>query len=182
MLPKNQKLLADSYNMGMEFDMKRMERVGASFTVQGLFLCTAESCTGGLLGHTITNLPGASDFYLGGQITYSNAAKIHALQVPPEVLEQYGAVSEQTVSAMANGIRTVFSHIAPLEKLVGISISGIAGPSGGSPEKPVGTVWIGICMHGYQDARRFFFKGERVAIKENSAQAALEMLLQLLST
>jgi len=165
----------------MEFDIELMERVGSYLSAQGLFLCTAESCTGGLLGHIITNLPGASDFYLGGQITYSNAAKIHALHVPLEILEQYGAVSEQTVSAMANGIRTVFSHITPLEKLVGISISGIAGPSGGSPEKPVGTVWIGICMHGYQDARRFLFKGKRVAIKEKSAQAALELLLQLLS-
>jgi len=167
--------------MGMVFEMESVKRIGAALAAQGLFLCTAESCTGGLLGHTITNLPGASVFYLGGQITYSDAAKQQWLQVPPEILTEYGAVSQQTVIAMANGIRTAFSHMASMQKLAGISISGIAGPSGGSAEKPVGTVWIGISMPGYEDARRYHFSGQRAAIKRKSVRAALELLYQSLS-
>lgn len=170
-----------SYNMDMKLNKSDIEKISAGLKAHNLFLCTAESCTGGLLGHIITNLPGASDFYLGGQITYSNAAKLLWLQVPPEILEKFGAVSEQTVTAMAKGIRAAFSHTVPLENLVGISISGIAGPSGGSAEKPVGTVWIGISMPGYQDTRSFQFKGDRASIKEQSAQAALIFLQQVLS-
>jgi PncC family amidohydrolase len=168
--------------MRMELNITLVRRIAAACKAHNLYLCTAESCTGGLLGHIITNFPGASDFYLCGQITYSNTAKIQWLQVPPETLEKYGAVSKQTVTAMAKGIRAAFSHSVPIEKLVGISISGIAGPSGGSTEKPVGTVWIGIDMPGHQETHGFLFTGDRTSIKEQSAQAALELLLQALST
>jgi len=158
-----------------------LEKLSVLLKVKGLFLCSAESCTGGLLGHMITNLSGASDFYLGGQITYSNAAKHHWLHVPSETLDNYGAVSKHTVIAMAKGIRLAFSQSAALEKLVGVSISGIAGPSGGSVEKPVGTVWIGVSTHERDLAHKFLFKGNRIAIKSQSAQQALEMLLDLFS-
>ncbi len=148
---------------------------------EALFLCTAESCTGGLLGHIITNFSGASAFYLGGQITYSNAAKKNWLGVAEKTLLKHGAVSEATVIAMADGIREAFAEVLPQEKLISLSISGIAGPTGGSKDKPVGTVWIGISMAGLQKAHRCLFKGDRENIKMQSAQKALALLLQELT-
>jgi len=146
-----------------------------------MHLCSAESCTGGLLGHIITNYPGASQFYLGGQITYSNQTKHEWLHVPEQTLIDYGAVSEQTVIAMAEGIRNACRQSCPIEKLVGIAISGIAGPSGGTPDKPVGTVWIGISMAHFQHATRFSFSGNREEIKQQSALQALRIIRDALS-
>ena len=143
---------------------------------KNLFLATAESCTGGLLGHLITNQPGSSDYYLGGQIAYSNQAKQLWLNVPAEVLETYGAVSRETVLAMAYGIRAAFAGEVDLKKIVGFSISGIAGPGGGTPAKPVGTVWMAINTHIHKRAYHFQFDGSRDAIKYRSALQALDIL------
>lgn len=149
---------------------------------RGLYLCTAESCTGGLLGHLITNLPDASDFYLGGQVTYSNTAKQHWLGISSATLEQYGAVSKETVLEMARGIRSVIAHDLSRENIIGVSISGIAGPSGGTLLKPVGTVWIGLSIADQEKAMQFHFSGDREAIKEQSANRALEVLILALKS
>jgi PncC family amidohydrolase len=140
----------------------------------GLHLATAESCTGGLVGHRITNVPGSSEVYLGGIVSYSNEAKLSLLGVSRATLERHGAVSEQTVLEMARGAREA------LGAEIGLSVSGIAGPGGGSPEKPVGTVWIGLSAPGYETARRYLFHGDRQEIKQQSAEAGLQLLLDYL--
>jgi len=161
----------------MQNELDLVSQIAKYARAGGFYLATAESCTGGLLGHLITNLSGVSDIYLGGQITYSNTAKNKWLGVPLDILDTFGAVSKETVLAMAAGIRSAFSLSSDIEKIIGISISGIAGPTGGTPEKPVGTVWIGISMHGDDEAFHFNFEGNREAIKRKSAHKALEILL-----
>ena len=158
-----------------------VRQVAATLREKGIYLCTAESCSGGLLGHIITNLPGSSDFYLGGFITYSNDAKQRWLGVPKETLENYGAVSKETVLAMAQGARNALAPAPSANNVVGVSISGIAGPTGGSPQKPVGTVWIGISVPGMENAFCFHFKGKRSRIKRQSAIQALAILREILS-
>ncbi|HMI55082.1 MAG TPA: competence/damage-inducible protein A, partial [Gemmatimonadaceae bacterium] len=139
----------------------------------GLKLAVAESCTGGLLGERITNIPGSSDVFLGGVIAYHNDVKCQELGVSVETLEKYGAVSEEVALQMASGIR---------EKLgasVGVSVTGIAGPGGGTPQKPVGLVWIAV--HAVEaKARRFHVVGDRTEIRQRAAQAALDMLRRAL--
>ncbi|MDZ4159858.1 MAG: CinA family protein [Anaerolineaceae bacterium] len=142
-----------------------------------LKLALAESCTGGLLSHLITNVPGASDYYLGGVTAYSNVAKIDLLGVKQSTLDCAGTVSEESVIQMASGIRRVFSSAYPAERIVGLSISGIAGPDGGSVEKPIGLVWIGLCSSSGEAAYHHRFSGNRRAIKTQSAQTALTHLL-----
>lgn len=156
-------------------------QVGAFLKESHLFLVTAESCTGGLLGDLITNIAGSSDYYLGGLIAYSNQAKEHLLGVSPEILTKFGAVSGETVGEMAVGARKAFEGIQERTRIIGIAISGIAGPGGGSPEKPVGTVWIGISGEKGARAERFFFTGDREEIKAQSAEQALKMLMDFLS-
>lgn len=148
--------------------------LGELLREMGLTLASAESCTGGLVGHLVTNVPGSSDYYLGGMVTYSNQAKAGLLGVRPETLEQHGAVSRETVLEMARGVRLAF------DAHVGVSISGIAGPSGGSPEKPVGLVWIGLSVTGYDTAWRHQFSGDRLSVKEQSARAALQHVIDYL--
>jgi nicotinamide-nucleotide amidase len=140
----------------------------------GLKLAVAESCTGGLLGERITNIPGSSDVFLGGVIAYHNDVKRNALGVRQEDIERHGAVSEQVALQMASGIRERFAAD------VGVSVTGIAGPGGGTPEKPVGLVWIAV--HGSDArARRFHVGGDRAEIRQRAAQAALEMVRRALS-
>jgi nicotinamide-nucleotide amidase len=146
------------------------ELVGRQLREQGLTLAVAESCTGGLICHRLTNVPGSSDYFLGGVVTYSNQAKLDLLRVPGETLDREGAVSEATVKAMALGVKEVFH--TPL----GLAVSGIAGPSGGSPEKPVGTVWIGLATPAEVEAKAYRFHGSREEIKALSAQTALDWL------
>jgi nicotinamide-nucleotide amidase len=140
----------------------------------GLKLAVAESCTGGMLGERITNIPGSSDVFLGGIIAYHNDVKREALGVSGEDIERYGAVSEQVALQMASGVR---------EKMgadVGVSVTGIAGPGGGTLDKPVGLVWISV--HGSDvKARRFHMVGDRAEIRQRAAQAALEMVRRSLS-
>jgi PncC family amidohydrolase len=147
-------------------------QVGELLLQHGLWLATAESCTGGLVSHLITNVSGSSAYYLGGVIAYSNDAKVRLLGVSPETLDHFGAVSEQTVLEMARGIR--YSTGAD----IGISVSGIAGPTGGSPDKPVGTVWIGLSSPRLKLARYYLWEGDRLSVKEQSAHAALQLLLE----
>ena len=135
----------------------------------------AESCTGGLLGARLTAVPGSSDVMLGGVIAYDNAVKRDVLGVQRELLDTDGAVSEEVARAMAVGLRSVIVADAAL------AITGIAGPSGGTGDKPVGTVWIALAFRGNVEAKRFAMVGDRAEIRHRSAQAALEMLRRRLT-
>lgn len=146
------------------------------------YLVTAESCTGGLIGDRITNLPGSSDYYLGGVITYSNAAKTALLGVEDSVIQQFGAVSQPTVLAMARGVCQLFASQAQGHPLIGLSTSGIAGPGGGTPEKPVGLAWIGLSTPTGEHTWEIRRSGSRLENKAGTAQQALEKLLAYLST
>lgn len=140
----------------------------------GYKLAVAESCTGGMLGERLTSVPGSSDVFLGGVIAYHNDVKLSLLGVRAEDLERYGAVSEQVALQMASGVRQ------KLGADVGVSVTGIAGPGGGTAEKPVGLVWIAV--HGSEPkARRFHVVGDRAEIRQRAAQAALEMVRRALS-
>ena len=144
--------------------------VGAALVAAGFTVATAESCTGGLIGHLLTNVPGSSNYFLGGVVAYSNAAKAAMLGVPEDVLAAYGAVSREVVEAMAQGALRVFSAS------FGLAVSGIAGPSGGTSDKPVGTVWMAVAgEHGVQ-SRRLSLAGDRLHIKQATACHALDML------
>ena len=135
----------------------------------GLKLAVAESCTGGMLGERITSIPGSSDVFLGGVVAYHNDVKRAELGVRAEDIERYGAVSEQVALQMASGIRE------KMDADVGVSVTGIAGPGGGTPDKPVGLIWISV--HGSEaKARRFHVGGDRTEIRQRAAQAALEMV------
>lgn len=142
---------------------------------RGELLACAESCTGGLLCKTLTDVPGSSAWFERGLITYSNLSKVQLLGVPSTTVALHGAVSEQTVRAMAEGL---VRH-TPADW--GVAITGVAGPGGGSREKPVGTVWIGWSRRG-QPARveQFRFEGERAQIRKLSLAAGLKGLLQCL--
>jgi nicotinamide-nucleotide amidase len=140
----------------------------------GLTLAVAESCTGGLLGERITNIPGSSDVFLGGVIAYHNDIKRDTLGVREEDLRRYGAVSEEVALQMATAVR------ATVGADIGMAVTGVAGPGGGTPEKPVGLVWIAVSTSEAR-ARRFQFIGDRVEIRQRAAQAALEMLRRTLS-
>ena len=130
-------------------------------------LATAESCTGGLLGHTLTNIPGSSTWYAGGVITYVNEMKISLLGVDPLVIEKYGAVSENCVLQMVSGVCKLTSA------QVGVAISGIAGPGGGTKDKPVGTVFMAWQIKNRNWVKKFQFSGNRQEIKLQSVQQAI---------
>ena len=138
-------------------------------------LVVAESCTGGLLGARITAVPGASSVFIGGVVAYDDVVKSGTLDVSPELLEQYGAVSEQVVSAMAEGVQRQFAVDAAL------AITGIAGPTGGTADKPVGTVWLAARLGAHTRALKRIFPGDRGEIRARSAQAALDLLRRVLA-
>jgi len=144
--------------------------VGRYLKKRGLTLAVAESCTGGLIGHRLTDVPGASDYFLGGVVSYSNDAKQDLLRVPAAVLAQHGAVSPETARDMARGVRTLF-HAD-----IGLAVTGIAGPSGGSLDKPVGTVYIGLATDQGEDVWHYQFHGNRAEIKILTAETALDRL------
>jgi len=141
---------------------------------RGWSLAVAESCTGGLLGGSLTAIPGSSEVFVGGVITYSNSLKSRLLGVPAQTLELKGAVSEETAFAMARGVRTITGADC------GISVTGVAGPSGGTDEKPVGTVWFAAVGPAGEIARGYRFAGGRDAVREQSVQAALELVLEVM--
>lgn len=151
------------------------ERIGKLLRRRGWRLAVAESCTGGLIGHRITNIPGSSTYYMGSITAYAYEAKVRLLGVQWETLEAHGAVSEAVVLEMARGVRRAL--IAD----VGLSVSGIAGPGGGTPEKPVGLTWVGLSTPFHEEAHRFLWEGDRLSNKEQSAEAALQVLLKFLS-
>ena len=133
-------------------------------------ISVAESCTGGLIGAKLTNVSGSSNYFMDGVITYSNQSKMEFLKIPREIIEKYGAVSEEVAILMAEGIRKVSNTD------YGISATGIAGPTGGTEEKPVGLVYIGFAHENDSFARKFIFGGDRQAIRERTAQAALNLV------
>lgn len=136
---------------------------------KGLKVATAESCTGGMIAAKITAVPGASACFDCGVVTYSNEQKSKLLGVKRETLERFGAVSRETALEMCKGAKILAgSDIA-------VSVTGIAGPGGGTPEKPVGTVWIGLCGENVHDAFKFLFKGDRNQIRQQTAMIAIEM-------
>ena len=146
------------------------EVVGRLLAAQHKTLAVAESCTGGLLGHRLTQVSGSSAYFLGGVIAYANAAKIRDLAVPHERLEQYGAVSEPVARAMAAGVRARFGAD------YGLAITGIAGPDGGTPDKPVGTVWLAVADAAGAVALTRRFPNAREVVKFWSSQLALDLL------
>lgn len=149
-------------------------QVGDLLRASGRKLVTAESCSGGLIGHRLTNIPGSSDYYLGGMIAYAYEAKVAMLGVRWDSLNQFGAVSREVVLEMALGARKV------LGVDLAISVSGIAGPGGGLPGKPVGTTWLGLAAADGEWARVFYFAGGREQNKAFAADAALRFVLDYL--
>ena len=150
-------------------------QVGELLRQHGLRLAVAESCTGGLIGHRLTNVAGSSTYYMGSVTAYAYEAKVRLLNVRWETLEKHGAVSGETVIEMARGVR----HALAAD--IGLSVSGIAGPGGGTPEKPVGTVWIGLSSPEDEFAELFVWQGDRIQNKEHSAEAALQLLADYLT-
>ncbi len=150
------------------------QQVGERLRRQGRSLAVAESCTGGLLGAALTDVPGSSAYFLGGVISYADRVKVQQLQVPDATLRQYGAVSEQTAAAMATGVRQL------LHAELGVSITGVAGPDaeGG---KPVGLTFIGIAAEA-STTHRFQWTGDRWDNRRRSVIAALELLVQTLGS
>jgi PncC family amidohydrolase len=150
------------------------QEIGTLLVAQRLTLVTAESCTGGLLGHRITNVPGSSAYYLGGFVVYADEAKEALLGVRHETLAAHGTVSEDTAREMAQGARQQMGAD------VAVSLTGIAGPTGGTPEKPVGLVYIALSAPDAELCQRHVWQGDRLSNKEESVQAALQMVLTYL--
>ncbi|MFI5323777.1 MAG: competence/damage-inducible protein A [Thermodesulfobacteriota bacterium] len=150
------------------------EVVGTLLRQHGMKLSTAESCTGGLISDRITDVPGSSDYFLEGVVSYSNEAKEKILGVPKDILDAHGAVSAPVVEAMAQGVRRLAGSD------IGVGVSGIAGPGGGSAEKPVGTVYIGVdSRSGGTRSEKFFFHGTREEIKLVTSSHALRLIMQI---
>ena len=148
--------------------------VGRTLRNKGLTLAVAESCTGGMLGSLLTSVPGSSEYLLFDAVTYSNASKTNVLGVSEETLRGFGAVSEETAMAMVRGV------LRASDADLGVSITGVAGPGGGTDDKPVGTVWIGIGSRaGAVFAKRFLFRGDRERIRVMSTYTALRLVQEL---
>ncbi|MEM0493373.1 MAG: CinA family protein [Candidatus Thermoplasmatota archaeon] len=153
-------------------DENTLKKIARVLSEKRFSIATAESCTGGLIAHTLTNVPGSSNYFNRGVVAYSNQSKIELLDVPEETLSIYGAVSEETAKAMAIGVR-LKSKVN-----IGLATTGIAGPTGGSKEKPVGLVYISISTIKDTISKKCLFKGDRLSIKEQTCNTALNMLLE----
>ena len=149
-------------------------QLGEALRARGLKLATAESCTGGLIADRLTDVPGSSDYFLGGIVAYAYEAKVALLDVSWDTLRAHGAVSREVVLEMARGARKALSAD------LAVSVSGIAGPGGGLPDKPVGTTWLGLATPDGEWARHFVWDRDRRGNKELSAEAALQFLLDYL--
>jgi len=149
-------------------------QIGKLLFQKKLTLSLAESCTGGLIGHRLTNVPGSSEYFMGGIVSYAYQAKVKLLGVSWDTLKQHGAVSAEVVRQMAQGARKAFNTD------IGLSVSCIAGPGGATPTKPVGTCWCGISFGDIDRQYHFLLEGSRLQVKEQLAQKALESLLNLL--
>jgi len=157
----------------MGSDDQNIVQLAQRLLASGSRLVTVESCTGGLIAAALTDKAGSSDWYEGGWVTYSNELK-QALGVPAQAIERHGAVSESVASAMAEAGRRK-AGVA-----YSVAVTGVAGPGGGSEEKPVGTVWIGWALGDRTQAERFQFDGNRAAVREQTVRAALSGLLERL--
>lgn len=147
-------------------------RLGSQCTAARITIATAESCTGGLVAHLVTEVPGSSAYLRGGIVAYANEAKETLLGVPAELLTAHGAVSAQVAVAMAEGARARFGTD------LAVSVTGVAGPDGGTDAKPVGLVYVAVVGLGAPDVRRYHWTGDRSSNKLESARAALELLLE----
>lgn len=156
----------------MEFPLEL--RIGNILRQRRATLGTAESCTGGLISHRITDVPGSSEYFAGGIVAYSYEAKVALLNVSWDTLNTKGAVSKETVLEMARGARQA------LGVDIAVSVSGIAGPGGGTPEKPVGSTWIGLTAPDGEWARHFVWQGDREQNKQYSCDAAFQFILDYL--
>ena len=148
--------------------------IGRLLSQRGLKLGLAESCTGGLVGHRMTSVPGSSEYFVGGIVAYSYEAKVKILDVSWDTLNNFGAVSSEIVLEMARGAKKIF------DVDIAVSVSGIAGPGGGTDEKPVGTTWVGLAANDGIWSREFHFDGNREQNKTSSADAAFQMLMDYL--
>lgn len=155
-------------------DASHEMRISIMLNKKRLALATAESCTGGLVASRITDVSGSSAYFLGGIVAYSYEAKASLLGVSWDTLNTKGAVSRETVIEMAQGARRVFNAD------IAVSVSGIAGPGGGTPDKPVGTVWVGLATPSGEEARHFVWDGDRILNKQLSSEAALQFILDYL--
>ena len=149
-------------------------QIGQLLQKRGLKLVLAESCTGGLVGSRVTDVPGSSEYFLGGVVAYAYEAKVDLLGVSWDTLNTQGAVSRETVLEMARGVRN------RMKADIAVSVSGIAGPGGGTPEKPVGTTWIGLAAEDGEWAQVYQFSKDREGNKALAAEAALQLLLDYL--
>jgi len=149
-------------------------KAGKLLQDRGLQLALAESCTGGLVGHRVTNVSGSSVYFSGGVVAYSYEAKAKMLSVSWDTLNGFGAVSSETVIEMARGAKKL------MDADIAVSVSGIAGPGGGTADKPVGTTWVGLAANDGEWSHEFRFDGDREQNKMSSADAALQMLLDYL--
>jgi PncC family amidohydrolase len=145
-------------------------QIARNLTDRNETVSTAESCTGGYIGHLLTGVSGSSAFYVGGVIAYANAVKTALLDVPADVLAREGAVSEAVARGMALGVQK------KMQTTYAISVTGIAGPTGGTPEKPVGLVYIGLADTSHCIVQRFVFEGDRDAVKTAVSDTALRWL------
>lgn len=150
------------------------EAVGKLLREKKLKIAVAESCTGGIIAGKITDIAGSSDYFERGVVTYSNRAKTELLDVPAELIEKYGAVSEETARAMAEGVKKISGAD------IGLSVTGIAGPDGGTKEKPVGTVYVAISYGAETTMKKLFFPGERNVVRERTANAALNLVRKII--
>jgi len=155
-------------------DESLLKKVSDLLKQKKLTIATAESCTGGLISHSLTNISGSSEYFDRGIISYSNNAKIQLLDVSKEDLINYGAVSKQVAEAMAEGVK-IKSKVD-----IGISTTGIAGPTGGTKEKPVGLVYIGVAIEDKTIVKKFKFNGNRLENKDSTCNEALQMLFEIL--
>jgi nicotinamide-nucleotide amidase len=159
----------------MEVMVNTVGELAARLLDKGWMLASAESCTGGMIAAACTDLSGSSNWFERGFVTYSNEAKTEMLGVDPVLIEAHGAVSEVVARAMA------FGAVRHSRAQVSIAVTGIAGPTGGSKEKPVGTVWFGFMIDGVLSSETKRFDGDRAAVRAATVQYALERLLQLLA-
>jgi PncC family amidohydrolase len=158
-----------------DIDNKSIE-LGDLLKTHKMTIAAAESCTGGLLGHVITNIPGSSKYFLGSAVTYSDDSKEVILGVGKDTLKESGAVSSECVQEMAIGVRDVFHSD------IGLAISGIAGPGGGTDEKPVGTVFIAMADKNSCSILKFLFQGDRGEIKEQTCLKAIDLIIDKLQS
>jgi len=170
------KELADQIDRELEeFIFARSEQsleevVGMYLMMKNATISTAESCTGGLVAERLTDVPGSSQYFVSGVISYSNESKMELAGIPPLLLEMQGAVSKEVAQGLAEGIRN------RMRTTIGVGITGIAGPAGGSPEKPVGTVFVAVASPAGTVDRRFLFPGDRQRVRWQASQAALDMV------